>query len=166
MTSALPSIEAPFTLGAQIEARARHPEYADRVLLRQGDRSWTYRQYRDECVRMAHFLRGRLGAIDPQRPGHVAILLENHLELLSLYGACGYAGLTLFGINTGLRGETLAGVLEQSGARLLVVDERLRVLFASPSLCATASASSPGMAEPLHRNVRTGLSGGASCWAM
>jgi fatty-acyl-CoA synthase len=125
VASALPSIEAPFTLGAQIEARARHREYADRVLLRQGDRSWTYRQYRDECVRVAHFLRGRLGAIDAQRPGHVAILLENHLELLSLYGACGYAGLTLFGINTGLRGETLAGVLEQSGARLLVVDERL-----------------------------------------
>jgi fatty-acyl-CoA synthase len=125
VASALPSIEAPFTLGAQIEARARHAEYADRVLLRQGDRSWTYRQYRDECVRMAHFLRGRLGAIDAQRPGHVAMLLENHLELLSLYGACGYAGLTLFGINTGLRGETLAGVLEQSRARLLVVDERL-----------------------------------------
>ena len=125
MATALPSIEAPFTLGAQIEARARHPEFTDRVLLRQGDRSWTYREYRDECVRVAHFLLGRLGAIDAQRPGHVAILLENHLELLSLYGACGYAGLTLFGINTGLRGETLAGVLEQSRARLLVVDERL-----------------------------------------
>jgi fatty-acyl-CoA synthase len=125
VATAPPRIEAPFTLGAQIEARARHPEFADRVLLRQGDRSWTYRQYRDECVRVAHFLLGRLGAIDAQRPGHVAILLENHLELLSLYGACGYAGLTLFGINTGLRGETLAGVLEQSRARLLVVDERL-----------------------------------------
>jgi fatty-acyl-CoA synthase len=32
--------------------------------------------------------------------------------------------LTLFGVNTGLRGETLVGVLNQSGARLLVVDER------------------------------------------
>jgi fatty-acyl-CoA synthase len=125
VTTAPPRIEAPFTLAAQIEARARHAAFADRVLLRQGDRSWTYRQYRDECVRVAHFLLGRLGAIDARRPGHVAILLENHLELLSLYGACGYAGLTLFGVNTGLRGETLVGVLEQSRARLLVVDERL-----------------------------------------
>src|SRR4029453_8631241 len=49
----------------------------------------------------------------------------NHLELLALYGACGYAGLTLFGVNTGLRGETLAGVLDQARARLLVVDQRL-----------------------------------------
>ena len=35
------------------------------------------------------------------RPGHVAMLLENHLELLALYGGCAYAGLTLFGVNTG-----------------------------------------------------------------
>jgi fatty-acyl-CoA synthase len=125
VSATAPTLEAPFTLGAQIEARGRHPWFADRVLLRQGERSWSYRQYRDECVRVAHFLRQRLGAIDAERPGHVAILLDNHLELLSIYGACGYAGLTLFGINTGLRGETLAGVLEQSRARVLVVDERL-----------------------------------------
>src|SRR5262249_12205475 len=34
------------------------------------------------------------------------------------------AGLTLFGVNTGLRGDVLTGVLNQSRARLLVVDER------------------------------------------
>jgi fatty-acyl-CoA synthase len=121
VTSAPPKIEAPFVLGAQIEARARHPEVADRVLLRQGSRSWTYRRYRDECVRFAHFLLGRLGG---ESGGRVAMLLENHMELLALYGGCGYAGHTLFGVNTGLRGETLAGVLNQSGARLLVVDEK------------------------------------------
>ena len=117
--------DAPPTVGAQIEVRAQHPEVGQRVFLCQGDRSWTYRQYRDESVRFAHFLLQRLGTIDEQRPGHVAMLLENHLELLALYGGCAYAGLTLFGVNTGLRGDTLAGVVEQSRARLLVVDERL-----------------------------------------
>jgi hypothetical protein len=53
------------------------------------------------------------------------MLLDNHLELLSLYGGAAYGGLTLFGVNTGLRGEILAGVLNQSRARVLVVDERL-----------------------------------------
>ena len=43
---------------------------------------------------------------------------------MSLYGGCAAAGLTLFGINTGLRGETLAGVLNQSRSRVVVVDER------------------------------------------
>ncbi len=122
--SAHPQIEAPLTLGAQLEARAAHPEAADRIAVRSGARSWTYREFRDESVRYAHLLRRRLGPCDERRPGHVAMLLENHPELLALLGGCAYNGMTLFGINTGLRGETLAGVVNQSRARLMVVDER------------------------------------------
>src|SRR6185369_5784827 len=91
---------------------------------RHGERTWTYRRFRDESVRAAHFLRRRLGTIDDARPGHVAMMLENHLELVALLGGCAYGGLTLFGVNTGLRGDTLAGVLNHSRARLLVIDER------------------------------------------
>ncbi len=119
------AFDAPFLIGAQIDARAQHPATADKVVLMHGDRAWTYRQFRDESVRLAHFLLRRLGPIDDGRPGHVAMLLENHPELLALYGGCAYGGLTLFGINTGLRGEVLAGVLNQSRARVLVVDEKL-----------------------------------------
>jgi len=119
-----PQIEAPLTLGAQLEARALHPDVAERIAIRSGERSWTYRHFRDEAVRYAHWLAGRLGPCGESRPGHVAILLENHPELLGLAAACAYNGMTLFGIHTGLRGETLAGVLNQSRARLLVVDER------------------------------------------
>ncbi len=121
-----PNIAAPFVLGAQIEARADHPDVAARVFLRKDGRTWTYREYRNESVRLAHFLRRRLGTIDDAHPGHVAMLLENHFELLFLYGGCAYTGTTLFGVNTGLRGETLAGVLDQSRARLLVVDQRFQ----------------------------------------
>jgi len=118
--------DVPFELGAQIEARARHAELGNRPFLHHGDRTWTYRRYRDESVRLAHFLLRRLGYIEDGRPGNVAMLLENHLELLSLYGACGYAGLKLFGVNTGLRGEVLSGVINQSQSRILVVDQRLQ----------------------------------------
>jgi fatty-acyl-CoA synthase len=118
------SFDPPFTLGVQIDARAAHPEVGGRTLLLQGDRTWTYQRYRDESVRIAHFLARRLGACDDARPGHVAMMLENHLELMALYGGCGYLGHTLFGVNTGLRGDTLAGLLNQSRARLLVVDQR------------------------------------------
>lgn len=119
-----PQFEAPYTLGAQLDARAGHAEIGRRPAIRFGDRVWTWSEYRDEAVRTAHFLLGRLGATSDARPGHVAMMLENQPELLSLYAGCGYAGLTLFGVNTGLRGETLAGVINQSNARLLVVDER------------------------------------------
>ena len=116
--------DAPFTVSAQLEARALHPVTENKVFLLQDERRWTYRQLRDESVRMAHFLLRRLGRIDEAHPGHVAMLMENHFELLALYFGCAYGGLTLFGVNTGLRGETLAGVLNHSRARLLVVDER------------------------------------------
>jgi fatty-acyl-CoA synthase len=120
-----PVFDAPMVLGAQIEARARHPEVAQLPFAVQGDRSWSYRRFRDESVRVAHFLLARLGRLAPDRPGHVAMLLENHLELLALYGGCGYGGLTLFGVNTGLRGDTLAGVINESRSPILIVDERL-----------------------------------------
>ena len=120
------AFEAGFTVGEQIEARAVHPEASKKIAPDAG---------RPHAGRIASSATSRCawrtscaagsGAIDEQRPGHVAMLLENHLELLALYGGCAYAGLTLFGVNTGLRGEVLAGVLNQSRARLLVVDERL-----------------------------------------
>lgn len=118
-------IDAPLTLRDQLEARAQHPLTADKTLLMQGDRVWTYRRYRDECARMAHFLARRLGRTDDARPPHVAMFLENHFELLALYGGCAYGGQTLFGVNTGLRGDVLAGVINQSRAGVVVVDERL-----------------------------------------
>jgi fatty-acyl-CoA synthase len=117
--------EADLTVRDQMQARAEHPATADKVFLMDHDRRWTYRQFRDQSVRMGHFLLGRLGEIDDQRPGHVAMMLENRLELMALFGGCAVSGLTLFGINTGLRGQTLAGVLNQSRARVLVVDEAM-----------------------------------------
>ena len=120
-----PEIDAPFTVGAQLEARALHPELRDRPFAVHDDRVWSWADFRNESVRMADLLLGRLGRPGESGQGHVAMLLENHLELLSLYAGCAYSGMTLFGINTGLSGDPLAGVLNQSGARMLVVDEKL-----------------------------------------
>ncbi|MDG2306295.1 MAG: AMP-binding protein [Candidatus Binatia bacterium] len=120
------SFDAPFTLGGQLDARASHQEVGPRVALVEGEREWTYRDFRAESVRLSHLLLSRLGTIDEEHPGHVAMLLENRLELMGLLGGCAYGGLTLFGVNTGLRGEILAGVLNQSGARILVVDQSLQ----------------------------------------
>ncbi len=115
-------IEAPLTLPAQIEARASHPQLAKRVFLQDETRTWTYREYRDQSVRYAHLILGRSRGAGSEGPPRVAMMMENHLELLALYGGCGYAGATLFGLNTGLRGEVLAGVLNQSCAQLLIID--------------------------------------------
>ena len=126
MTTEALVFSAPFTVGEQIEARAVHPVTANKVLLMQDDRHLDLppvpRRVRAHGALPAAAASSRSTT---RAPGHVAMLLENHFELLSLLGGCAYAGLTLFGVNTGLRGEMLAGVLNQSRARLLVVDERL-----------------------------------------
>ncbi len=124
MPAESPQFDVPLTFAAQMEARSQHPEVAERVALEQGVRTWTYRQLRDESVRYGHFLLQRSDTVSSENPRHVAVMLENHLELLALYGGCAFAGATLFGVNTGLRGETLAGVINQSRSRLLVVDQK------------------------------------------
>ena len=56
------SFEVPLSIPAQLDLRVQYPVTADKVLLLQGDRTWTYRQYRDQSIRMAHFL------LPPARP--------------------------------------------------------------------------------------------------
>jgi fatty-acyl-CoA synthase len=121
----VPKLDAAFHVGAQLDARATHAEVGDRIAIRSGELAWTYRAFRDEAVRVAHLLLRRLGRSEESKPPHVAMLMENRPDLLALYAGCAYAGATLFGVNSGLRGDTLAGVLNQSRARLLVVDEAL-----------------------------------------
>src|SRR5262249_48788437 len=60
---------------------------------------------------------------DPSRAPQVAVMMRNNLEFLDVLGGTALSGGTLFGINTGLAGETLAKVLEQSTCDLLVVDD-------------------------------------------
>ncbi len=117
-------IDAPMTLRDQIEARASHAEFASRTFLMHDAAHWTYAQFRNESVRVAHFLLRTLGQTADGGVGNIAIMLENHLELASLLGGCAYARGVLFGINTGLRGDVLSGVLNHSKARLLVVNEQ------------------------------------------
>ncbi len=67
--TAPPRFDAALTIGAQLDARAAHPDVARRIALVQRDRTWTYGRLRDEAVRTAHFLLGRLRPIDAARPG-------------------------------------------------------------------------------------------------
>jgi len=68
------AFEAGFTVGEQIEARAKHPIAGPKTVLMQGDRRWTYAQFRDESVRMSHFLLRRLGRIDEETTANVGVV--------------------------------------------------------------------------------------------
>ncbi len=116
--------QTPLTVRDQLEARATHPEIGQHPFLRTRDEEWTYRRFRDTSCALSHFLLEHLGASKNGvgEQGRVAILADNRPEFLAVFGACALSGLNLFGINTGLRGEVLAGVVNQSGAGMLIVD--------------------------------------------
>src|SRR5262245_50178783 len=90
---------APLTVRDQIRVRAEFPATADKVFIKHDARRVTYAQYRDEASRAAHFILSRTRQATGEAP-HVAMLLENHVELLTLYAGCAVSGATLFGVNT------------------------------------------------------------------
>ena len=121
----VPQIDAPFTLGAQLDARALHPELrrADRDPLRRRRLELPAVSRRGGALRALPAAPARA---DRRRSGPVTwrCCSTTSRSCSRCYAGCGFAGLTLFGVNTGLRGDSLAGVINQSRARVLVVDER------------------------------------------
>ena len=106
---------------ALIRRNATDPEIATRPALRFGDRVWTHREVLEQSGQFAALFRQRL---DPGRPPHVGVLLDNTPDyVFALYGA-GLVGATLVGLNHTRRGEHLARDIEYTDVQLLVTEPR------------------------------------------
>ena len=68
---------------------ATDPRYADRPALRFGDRIWTHAELLAEAERFAALFRARL---DPDRPPHVGLLLDNTPDYVFALCGAGLAG--------------------------------------------------------------------------
>lgn len=105
-------------LGAEALPQVAEPNRA--ALLWTGH-SRTYAELRQRALSLAYALRAR-----GLQPGdRVAVLAYNRGETFELYFACAFAGLTLVPINFRLVSQELAYVLTDSGAKVLLYDERL-----------------------------------------
>ncbi len=91
----------------------------DRVGLRCDDTSLAWSAVVDECRRRASWLRSRL---DPDRPPHVGVLLDNDPEFVFLLGGAALAGAVIVGINPTRRGTELARDIVHTDCRLVVTD--------------------------------------------
>jgi fatty-acyl-CoA synthase len=111
---------APFTFNELVHARAADPRTADKPVARLGDRSLTYAEYAHEAAAWAHLMLERRR--DAGSVPRVAVLMQNSLEILLAYGGAALSGGMAFALNTGLSGDPLARVVEQSGADLLLAD--------------------------------------------
>ncbi|MBW2389099.1 MAG: AMP-binding protein [Deltaproteobacteria bacterium] len=84
-------------------------------------RSWS--QLLDRCIRVARFLREDAG-VSPD--DHVAILMENRVEVVELILGGIMAGVWVTPINWHLAKDEIAYVVEDSGAKLIFTDQRYR----------------------------------------
>ncbi|MFD7503970.1 AMP-binding protein [Streptomyces sp. NPDC059850] len=108
---------AAMTLPALLDAAAG--AYGDRVFLRVGGVTRTYRQSREAAATMAGALAAR-GC----RPGdRIAVMSGNRVEFTDLILGCAWLGAVLVPLNTGLRGEGLRHVLRQAEPSVLCAEE-------------------------------------------
>ncbi|SDW13539.1 fatty-acyl-CoA synthase [Marininema mesophilum] len=104
-------------------------ELLDETVARYGDQEgvvypernlrWTYRQFREECNRVA---KGLLN-LGVRKGSHLAMWATNHPEWLLTQFASGKAGAVLVTVNTNYRTKELEYLLQQSDAETLILME-------------------------------------------
>jgi long-chain acyl-CoA synthetase len=98
---------------------AERPEHRALVA---GDRSLTYRELHERASRLAHALN-ELGVEEGDR---LAVMLPNGIPFVEAMAAAAKVGVATVTLNWHLRPDEVAWILDDSGARALVTEERLR----------------------------------------
>jgi fatty-acyl-CoA synthase len=115
------------TAAALLRTNADDPERRDRIAIRFEDRTWTHGEFFAESCRWANLFLERL---DPARPKHVAVLMDNIPEYLFAFGGAALAGATVVGANHTRRGEHLRHDLEHTHCQMLVYEGHHEALMA------------------------------------
>jgi len=105
-------------LGQTFKVNAK--KYADKVALKEKNRSFTYAQTNERVNRLAHSLLSLgLGKGDK-----IAVLLENTSEIVELYLATAKTGIIIVPINFRLIGREVEYILNHSDATVLFVHDQ------------------------------------------
>jgi fatty-acyl-CoA synthase len=103
------------------------PAVARRPAVRFGDLVWSHADLYAESLRLAALFGRRL---DPGRPPHVAVLLDNTPDYVAVLCAAGLAGACVVGLNHTRRDEHLASDIAHTDVQLLVTEPRHQELLA------------------------------------
>jgi len=106
---------------ALLRRNASDPDRRDRPAVHFEDRVWTHGEYVAESQRFANLLLDRL---PPDRPRHVAVLLDNVPEYLFTFGGAALTGAAVVGLNHTRRGEHLLRDVEHTHCGLVVTEPR------------------------------------------
>ena len=112
------------TVADQMECKALDDKIRDRILFLFQDERISFQQFYERSATCAHLfqkLRAQAGGDDNVR---AAVFMDNHPAFLYAYGGCALTAGTLFGVNTGIRGQVLADLLNQARCQTIIVDDR------------------------------------------
>ena len=85
-----------------------------------GDRRWSWQEYVATAAARATDLQGLL---DPSRPPHVGVLLDNTPEMAFQLAAAGFGAHVVVGLNTTRRGAGLLADIRKADVQVIVVEE-------------------------------------------
>jgi fatty-acyl-CoA synthase len=122
--------EAPLpapNAAALLRRHGRDRDVAARPAVRFGDRVWTHGQLLEEAEAFAALYRERL---DPARPPHVAVLLDNTPDYVFALCGAGLVGAALVGLNHTRRDEHLARDISYTDVQLVITEPRHQDLLA------------------------------------
>ncbi|MFZ0249632.1 MAG: AMP-binding protein [Acidimicrobiales bacterium] len=119
---AAPLAEVPLP-AADVAALLRRnvEQYGDRPALRFGNAIWTHRELFAEAERFAALYRARL---DPARPPHVGVLLDNTPDYVFALCGAGLAGAAVAGLNSTRLGEHLARDISHTDIQFVITEPR------------------------------------------
>jgi fatty-acyl-CoA synthase len=95
--------------------------YGDRPALRFGDRIWTHADLLAEAEHFAALYEARL---DPARPPHVGVLLDNIPDYVFALCGAGLSGVAVAGLNYTRLGEHLARDISHTDLQLVITEPR------------------------------------------
>jgi fatty-acyl-CoA synthase len=113
-------------VAALLRRNGREGSYSGRPALHFGDRTWTHAELLLEAERFAAFYRARL---DPDRPPHVAMLLDNTPDYVFALCGAGLVGAVVVGLNHTRRDEHLARDITHTDVQLLITEPRHQALL-------------------------------------
>ncbi len=112
---------APGDRSVPVMLQAQANKFGARPLVQAGEQRWSFAEAPEIAARSA----GRLRAAGVGQGDRVALICENRHEFVEIFLGAAWLGVILVPINTASRGLQLRHILENSGARLLVLEAAL-----------------------------------------
>jgi crotonobetaine/carnitine-CoA ligase len=142
------------SVAVMLQAQAR--TFGVKPLVQAGETSWSFAEAPELAARSA----GRLSAAGVGQGDRVALICENRPEFIEVFLGAAWLGAILVPINTASRGLQLRHILENSGAKLLVLEAALLGALEHVDLAtlpleaiwvidSLAAAKAPPIARPL-----------------